>query len=291
MAQTHEQTIHVQPTVNIEGQVNLAEIRKAYLKNMKRGILTLTKRYKLIIKKLKDAADPSANDKLKEQIEKLKEKLKLVKSKLDSVRHKYHDALAQVKKEKAETKEIKDRIKKTKADAMKTIKSLRRMIAKLRHDQSALIEKAALAGTIKKLKSDIKNVRAGVKVQLKKHHKDLADKIAQLHDRWTRKREELEDAWAKKEKQMKAKWAEEKEEYEETIARLRREGKCDDDEIFNVRTKECVKLNERKPAKAPKVPKAPKSKFGEFSASLKKTKETMNKMNKALKKMAEKERM
>jgi len=101
------------------------------------------------------------------------------------------------------------------------------------------------------------------------------------------KERELEDAWADKEDAMRSKWAKEKAAYEATIRRLRRSGRCEGDEIYNIRTRKCVKLNQRRPAK---IPKPASSKMGEFSASLKKTKETVAKMNQALKKMSERER-
>jgi len=290
MAQSHEEKIHVQPTVNIHGQVNLGEIRKSYLEKMKAGIKTLSDRYKLIIKKLKLAAkDPKAEQQMKDQISKLQQKLKDIKSKLDAVRAQLKAARDQVKKEKKETAEIKNRIKKVKADAMKTVKSLREMIAKLRKDQKALADKASLVATVKRLKNDIHNVKTGVRDQLKRHHKELADKIKELHDRWSKKRQELEDAWADKEDAMKKRWARQRAAYEATIRRLRKSGRCEGDEIYNIRTGKCVKLNQRRPAKIPK-PAVPSSKLGQFSASLKKTKETVAKMNKALKKMSERER-
>jgi DNA repair exonuclease SbcCD ATPase subunit len=294
MDQVHEERVAVQPTVNIHGQVNLAEVRKAYLAKMKEAILTLTKRYQQIIKKLKAAArDPNVEQGLKDQIEALKQKVKTIKTKLDAVKKQLKDARAQVKREKAETKAIKLKIKTVKTEAMKTIKSLREMIAKLRKDQKNLADKAELVKTIRRLKDDIHGVRKSVKENLEKHRRELKEKISDMKDHWFKRREELEDAWERKKDSMKAAWAKERTRYEDIIRGLKRKNQvCGKGEIFNIRSKRCVKLNQSRPAPRPVRPVVakPSSRFGQFSASLKKTKETVAKMNKALKKMAEKER-
>jgi len=289
------ENVHVQPVVNVNGQVNLTELRNAYLKKMRSAIVALQARYKVIIGKFQTALKNANSDDVKDALKKLKIRVKLIKDKLKNVKKQFVAAKAQVKREKAQTNELRKKIKVTKAEARKTIRELKDLIRKLRKQNKSIADKAQLVETIKRLKKDIRDVHESVRSKLDSHRRELSRKIRELHEQWSKKREELEDAWEEKKDAMRAAWAKERKEYVDEIARLKKRfGKCRSDEIYNIRIKKCVKLyqNTVAPTKPKRpTPSTPKNgKYTEFNKSLKQTKDTVKKMTSALKKMAEKER-
>jgi DNA repair exonuclease SbcCD ATPase subunit len=285
-----EERVSVQPTVNLHGQVNLAQIRAGYLKKMQEAILLLGSRYKAIIKKIKAEKSNGSDEKVRQALIKLRERVKLIKSKLQGVKKQYDAAKAQVKKEKAETRAIRANIKKVKTDAAKIISDLRAEIRKLRDAVKKAADRSDLLKTIAKLKTDIKAVHESVKSQLEKHRKELSEKLRALHAQWTKKRQELEDAWKRKKSAMEKAWGRERQKYRDQIRDLKkRNGKCGASEIYNIRLKRCVKLYQNRAPKRPNTVR-PSQRLGQFTDQLKQTKDVVNKMNTAIKKMAEMER-